>query len=139
MIPVIGYQGAVLVADERRTPEKQIALSRTGLSMDRICGFEGIRAKGLDPIKDLNRLKEELVAAGKRALEKTGAQVLVLGCLSFLGLGEELEEELHVPVIDPGPAGVALAEAVVRQRLFSSKKAYLGSEDITYFGNYFGN
>lgn len=69
-------------------------------------------------------LKNSLLDAGRRALEKTDAQVLILGCLSFMGLARELEEELSVPVIDPGPASVCLAEALVRQGLRPGRKAY---------------
>lgn len=125
LIPTVGYHGAVLLADGERIPEKKVSLARTGISMDRICGFEAVRTKGLDPIRDRTLLKEELLAAGRRALEHTDAQVLVLGCLSFLGLSKELERELLVPVIDAGPASVCLAEVLVRQGLRPSKKAYL--------------
>lgn len=131
MVPAVGYQAAILLADVRRIPEKLASLSRTGLSADRICGFEAICSRGLDPFTHREYLREELLAAGRRALDKTGAQVLVLGCLSFLGLAQELERELHVPVIDPGPAGVALAEALVRQGLRSSKRAYLDETDMS--------
>ena len=116
-LPMLGYQGALLVADRRRIPEKKVFLHRTGLSMDRICGYEAIQTQGLDPFRDRVQLREELLDAGRRAIAHTDAQVLILGCLSFLGFARELEEELSVPVIDPGPASVCFAEALVRQRL----------------------
>lgn len=132
MIPLVGYQGALILADEKRIPEKKAALSRTGLSAERIEGYEAIHRQDLDPIRDRECLKKELLDAGKRVLAKTNAQVLVLGCLSFLGFGEELSEELQVPVIDPGPASVIVAEGLVRQKLYSSKRAYLGREDMSH-------
>lgn len=131
MVPAVGHHAAVLVADERRIPEKMAGLPLTGLSSERICGFEAIRTKGLDPIQDREQLKKELLDAGHRVLERTNAQVLVLGCLSFLGLAKELEQELSIPVIDPGPAGICLAEALVRQGLHSSKSAYLSRKDMS--------
>lgn len=132
MVPTVAYQAAVILSDAKRIPEKKLTLSRTGLSSERIVGFEAVNIKGMDPIQDNARLTEELLEAGKRALEKTGAQALVLGCLSFLGTGKKLEEKLQVPVIDPGPISVVMAESMVRLGLSSSKKAYLKRSDMTY-------
>ena len=47
-----------------------------------------------------------------------------LGCLSFLGLAEPMETAVNIPVIDPAAAAVAIAEAVVRLNLKTSKIAY---------------
>lgn len=124
MLPLVGYHGAVLVADEGRIPEKKVSIGRTGLSPERICGYEAVRTGRADVSNDRMNLKNSLLDAGRRALEKTDAQVLILGCLSFMGLARELEEELSVPVIDPGPASVCLAEALVRQGLRPGRKAY---------------
>ncbi len=132
MVPLVGYQGAVLLADKKRIPEKKHTFFRIGLASDRICGYDGLDGESLDPIQDREALLEAFLAAGRRALEGTGAQVLVLGCTSFLGMAPELERRLHVPVIDPGPAGVAMAEAMVRQRLASGKKAFLSRKDCSF-------
>lgn len=131
MIPVLGYHGALLLADGERIPEKIVSVGRTGLSADRIVGFEAVQKKGLSPDRDRAELIEELAAAGKRALEKTGAQVLVLGCLSYLGMAKELEEILQVPVVDPATVAVTLAESMVRQGLCHSKKAFLTRDAMT--------
>ena len=132
MVPLVGYQGALLLADKERIPEKKAALLRTGLSADCIIGYEAIHTKGLDPVKDRELLKKELIDAGYRVLARTDAQVLVLGCLSFLGLADDVSKEIQIPVIDPGPASVLMAEAMVRQNLSSSKKAYLSREHMSY-------
>ncbi|MCC8066494.1 MAG: aspartate/glutamate racemase family protein [Clostridiales bacterium] len=145
MLPVVGYQGAILVADGRRIPEKKASFYRTGLADGRICGYEAVEliqntdqnadtniaaSANRNTDKDADCLKRALLVAGERALKNTQAQVLILGCLSFLGFSKELEEKLHVPVIDPGPASVTLAEAVVSQGLSTSKKAYLSDIDL---------
>lgn len=126
MVPLVGYHGAVLVADEKRIPEKMVSLSRTGLSMDRILGYEAVAARGLDPFANHEEMLEQLIRAGRRALEHTRAQVLVLGCLSFLGMAGEMEQILGVPVIDSAVAAVSLCEGMVRQGLHSSRRAYPG-------------
>lgn len=129
MIPLVAYQGAVIVADERRIPEKRMSIGRTGLSADRIAGFEAITTSGQEETRKV--LMDALVDAGRRALANTGAQALVLGCLTFLGTAPELEKFLGVPVIDPGPAAVILAEGMVRQGLRSSVRAFLDRDAMT--------
>lgn len=131
MIPVLGYQGALLLADGERIPEKMASVGRTGLASERIVGFEAVKKKGLDPQKNREELIQELAAAGKRVLERTGAQVLVLGCLSYLGLAKELEAILNVPVVDPATVAVTLAESMVKQKLAHSAKAFLTRDAMT--------
>ena len=67
---------------------------------------------------------ELLAEAGAKLLEEGGVQVLILGCLSFLGLAKPLERRLGVPVIDAAVAAVAAAEGLVRQGLATSRHAY---------------
>lgn len=131
MIPVLGYQGALLLADKERIPEKKVSIDRMGISHERIIGFEAVEKKGLNPSRDRAELISELAAAGKRVIDRTGAQVLVLGCLSYLGMSGELEELLGVPVIDPATVAVTLAESMVRQNLCHSKKAFLTRDAMT--------
>lgn len=131
MIPVLGYQGALLLADPERIPEKMISIGRTGISADRIAGFEAVKRKGLDPEKNRDELLMELAEAGQRVIDRTGAQVLILGCLSYLGLAKELQTALRVPVVDPATVAVTLAESMVRQRLCHSTKAFLTRDAMT--------
>jgi len=77
----------------------------------------GVNAIGLqfyelvdDPEETLNRL----TAAGRRLVE-TGAQAILLGCMSFgfHPFAVRLQERLGVPVIDPLRAGVQAAKAML--------------------------
>ena len=65
-----------------------------------------------------------LQSAGQKLIEEQQVQVLILGCLSFLGLEEKLSSLLQVPVISPAISAVSMAEALVRQKLLTSRKAY---------------
>jgi len=56
-----------------------------------------------------------------RELVEQGAEVIVLGCAGMAGLKEDLEAQLHVPVVDPIDAGFAVAGALVTMRLATSK------------------
>lgn len=124
MIPQAGYQGCVLTADAGRIPEKLAALSRTGLDEGRVLGFEGVLVEGLDVVRDRELVLDRLTEAGRSVLGRTGGQVLVLGCLIFLGMGLELEQRLQVPVLDAAALSVGMAELLVRQKIRSSRRAY---------------
>lgn len=124
MIPQVGYHGTVLLADDRRIPEKMASVCRTGLQTGRILNFRGIALEGLSCVSDRESVIEKLCRAGKQALLEQPSQVIVLGCLSFLGMAQELEKKLGVPVIDPAALSVSMAELMVRQGLHSSKRAY---------------
>lgn len=79
----------------------------------------------------LGKLKAEI----ERALAEDGAEAIVLGCAGMTDLARSLQAEYGVPVVDGVSAAIKQAEALVSQRLFTSKrgsyapplaKAYLG-------------
>jgi allantoin racemase len=75
---------------------------------------------GPDPEHEAARLVQ--VAGG--AIEEDGADVIVLGSTTMHEAGLRMSEELDVPVVDPGPLALKLAEALVDLRLSHSKRAY---------------
>lgn len=81
------------------------------------------------PIKELHKnldlTYKRMYEAGKKAVEEDGADVLVLGCGAILGLTDRLERELGVPVIEPGAAGIKVAEMLVKLGVSHSRKGYL--------------
>jgi allantoin racemase len=87
-----------------------------------------VRVIGL-PIKELHADVEhtykKMYEAGKKAIEEDKADVLVLGCGAMLGITDRLRKELEVPVLEPGEAGIKVAEMLVNLELSHSKKGYL--------------
>jgi allantoin racemase len=76
-----------------------------------------------------------ILAECRRALAEDGSGAIVLGCAGMADLCQRLSDELGVPVIDGVVAAVAMAEALLRARLRTSKrgdyaaplpKAYIG-------------
>jgi len=59
---------------------------------------------------------------GRRALDKDGAEVVVLGCAGLGGMDKSLEADLGVPVLDPVACAVKLAEACAGYGLRTSKR-----------------
>lgn len=81
-------------------------------------------------VLDLARQREEalqkIAAVGMRAVEEDGADVLVLGCMSmaFLGITDELQTRIGVPVVNPVTAALKTTELLVSINLTHSKRAY---------------
>lgn len=96
------------------------------------------------PVLELERrfaeVQASLADAALEAVERDGADVIVLGCTGFLGCADAIERRLsaaghELPVIDPIPATVCAAEALVKSGLRHSKRTYATprSKDIIGF------
>lgn len=124
LAPLVGRQAGLLLADTTRYAEKQLFVEQCGVDARRISAIGGIAARGVDLWAERERVLELLAEAGERLVRERRVQVLLLGCLSFLGLAQPLSERVGVPVIDPAVAPVSLAESLVRQGLATSRRAY---------------
>jgi allantoin racemase len=82
------------------------------------------------PVLSLMTDRAATVAAvlevGRQAIRQDRADTLILGCMtmSFLGIAEEVSDELGVPVINAGRAALKAAESLVAQGLAHSKRAF---------------
>lgn len=123
LVPHLCHQAGVILTDSRRLSEKKLALLTTGLQGERICSFRAVDLQGLDLWSKREEVQAFLLSEAERLVGE-GAEAIILGCLSFLGLGKEITRVLQVPVLDPAIAAVSLAESLVRQGLTTSPKAY---------------
>lgn len=86
------------------------------------------------PVLDIHGNEDELVRQfvreAKAAIDDDEAEVIVLGCTGFTGLDDAIRTALDadgytgIPVIDPLPAAVRYAEAVLNLGLSHSKAGY---------------
>lgn len=79
--------------------------------------------------QDLERTRALLVEQALLAVEQDGAHAIIFGCTGMLGCAEAvrtglLERGYDVPVIDPVPAAVLVAAALVEAGLSHSKLTY---------------
>lgn len=123
LAPHITRHTAVLLADSGRIPEKEWYLRTLGVESSRISSIEAIHFHGLSIWDNRQKALNQLIEKGI-SLKENGAECIILGCLSFLGLAEPMEKAVGIPVIDPAAAAVAMAEAIVRLHLKTSKIAY---------------
>ena len=120
MACVVGHSFAVVTTLARTIPQIEESLHGAGLRT-RCCS---IRATGLgvleleqDPARTRRRLAEEAAIA----IERDGADAIVLGCGGLAGFDKELATELGVPVIDGIVAAVKLAEGMHDYGVATSK------------------
>lgn len=91
--------------------------------------FRAIDVPVLDIAHDPARLNAALAREAAIAVRDDGADVIVLGCTGFLGCAEAMQQALRsdgldVPVIDPIPLAVHMADALVKTGLSHSKRTY---------------
>lgn len=119
----IARQFTILTTDKKRIPEKRLFIYQTGINPDRVDTIESIDLHGKAIREDID-YTVQTVSKQCKELVAGGAQAVVLGCLSFLGMGPSISKNIGVPVIDAAVAAVGLAETLVRQQLKTSKESY---------------
>ena len=73
---------------------------------------------------------QRLTEEGRRAIEEDGADVLLLGSTTMHQAGAYMGEHLPVPVINPGPVAIKMAETLVQLGLSHSKVAFPSPSSI---------
>lgn len=78
----------------------------------------------LDIANEMEKIKQALLKEAKHAIENDDAEVIVLSCGSLIGLGKWLQEQLGVPVIEPGLIALKITEDLVKLSLSHSKISF---------------
>ena len=115
MASMLGHRFSVLSTSPDSVPNKQALVHRYGLDSS----LASVRAPK-NPAPDLED-SALFLQLGREALQEDGAEVLVLGCAGLCGLGEVLQAELGVPVLDGVVCGLIIAEGLVRAKYSTSK------------------
>ncbi len=93
---------------------------------DSFVSSRGMGMSVLDLARDRDSALDRIAEAGHTAVSEDGADTLVLGCMSmaFHDITGELQRRIGVPVINPVPVSIAVAEICVRANLCHSKRAW---------------
>ena len=96
---------------------------------DNYASFRAVDIPVLDIAHSLSELNAALAREAIAAVEQDHADVIVLGCTGFLGCAGAIRQALlaaglDVPVIDPIPLAVHVADALVKTGLSHSKLTY---------------
>ena len=138
-VPVLGigeaaYHAASMISNKfsvittlsRSVPGLENNLMRYGLAQRcarvRATEIPVLKLEEGDPAT-LNKIRSEIRAA----IEQDSAEAIVLGCAGMADLMANLSEEFGLPVIDGVSAGITFAEALVNNKMTTSKiGAYSG-------------
>ena len=102
--------------------------SKYGLSA-KYASFQAIDIPVLEISHDVEKLNEALTEKALTAVQRDGADALILGCTGFLGCAAAmrrglLDAGLDVPVIDPIPLTVHIADTLIKTGLSHSKRTW---------------
>lgn len=111
----LGDRFSIIVGRRKWIPEMRENVFRYGMK-DRLASFRSVDLGVLEFHQDEEETARRFKEAGRAAIERDGAEVLVLGCTATYGFYRELQEELGVPVIDSMLAAFKTAEFAAELR-----------------------
>lgn len=114
----LGDKFSVIVGRRKWIPEMRENVIKYGMK-ERLASFKSVDLGVLDFHRDEAKTARRFKEAAVEAVERDGAEVLILGCTATYGFFRELQEGLGVPVIDPMIAALKTAEfaAELKSRL----------------------
>jgi len=111
----LGHSFSILVGRKKWIPKMHENVVKYGFR-DRLASFKSLDLGVYDFQKDPTETERRMRAAAREAIDKDGAEVIVLGCTIEFGFYQKLEMELGVPVIDAILAPLKYAEFLVELR-----------------------
>ena len=128
MANMLGHRFSFITVLERIRPMIDKIIHTYGLRQ-KYASFQSIDVPVLELSHDMEALNAALAEKARMSIERDGADAIVLGCTGFLGCAEAMRKSLlaadhDVPVIDPIPVAVQVADALIRCGLSHSKVAY---------------
>jgi allantoin racemase len=125
---VLGHRFSVLTLFDHDIPSVEDQAARYGLSA-KLASARAFNIPVLALADDLEATVRVLVEVGERAVRDDGAHVLIPGCTGLAGLAPRIQAGLaergcEVPVLDPPPVALKLAESLVALGLAHSKRTF---------------
>lgn len=122
---MLGHKFSVITVLKNVVPLIEKIALLSGLR-SRMASIRTIDTPVLSLAESREQTVRKLMEAGRDALEKDGADSLILGCMSmaFLEVHVDLEQRLEIPVVNPAVAALKTLESMVGMRIAHSKKAY---------------
>ncbi len=102
---------SLITLTQRFVRRKREQIRRLGL-LDRCASIRTLGAGVVEGFEGKERLRDRYLAEAEAAVRQDGADCVVLGCSGMVGIAEDLQAHLGVPVVDPVVAAVKLAEAI---------------------------
>jgi len=111
----LGEKFSIIVGRRKWIPQMMENVVRYGMK-GRLASFKSVDLGVLEFHQDEEETARRFKEVGREAVERDGAEVLILGCTATYGFYRELQEELGVPVIDSMIAAFKTAEFAAELR-----------------------
>ncbi len=105
----LGEKFSIIVGRRKWIPQMMENAIRYGMR-ERLASFKSVDLGVLEFHQDEEETARRFKEVGREAVERDGAEVIILGCTATYGFYRELQEELGVPVIDSMIAAFKTAE-----------------------------
>ncbi|AXI02587.1 aspartate/glutamate racemase family protein [Aquirhabdus parva] len=125
---LLGHKFSIVTVVESVRPMIE-NLARQYAVIDKLASIRVINIPVLNLLTDTSALHNALAVEAAAAVTEDRADVIVLGCTGFLGSAEAVTAQLraqgiYVPVIDPAPVTIAIAQAICNLGLKHSERVY---------------
>ena len=108
----LGYKFSIIAGKDRWTTIIEDVVYNYGFER-RLASMKCLGLGVLDLHTDENQTKDKMRQLAKEAVEKDGAEVIILGCTVGFGFYEELQNEIGVPVLDAALCSLKYAEFLI--------------------------
>jgi len=122
---LLGHKFTVITIDESMIATTEELVYKAGVS-NKLASVRALNIAVLDLAVNRKSTMEKIIKVSQEAMEKDGADCLVLGCMTmgFLNVADEISDVLKIPVVNPSKIALKMAESLVRSGLMHSKKAF---------------
>ncbi|GMA60966.1 aspartate/glutamate racemase family protein [Alicyclobacillus fastidiosus] len=111
----LGDTVSIIVGRRKWVPEMRENVHKYGYK-DKLASFKVLGMGVHDFQKDHEETKRQILQAAQEAVEKDGAEVVVLGCTIEFGFYQEVQRRVGVPVLDATIAPLKYAEYLIGLR-----------------------
>jgi allantoin racemase len=119
---MLGHKFSITTVFRSRVPTRDLHVRMRGLE-DAYASALVMNMPVLEMDAHPEQAKARILELAREAVEKDGAEVIILGCAGLTGYAADVERELGVVVIDPTSVAFKMAEAIADLGLKHSKIA----------------
>ena len=120
----LGNKYSILTVIDETISQNEWKLRERSMDPSRCVSVRSIGIPVVNLREDLEKTYYALAEVGRICVEQDGAHCIVLACLGMAGLGERLQDELGIPVLDPAPIAIQYAQMLCNANLYYSRKSY---------------
>ena len=122
---MLGHRFSIITVMDSIVPALEKLAKVIGIE-GKLASVRAINIPVLELSEDFELTKRKMIGESKKAKENDRADTLVLGCMSmsFMGISDEMQEILGIPVVNPAMISLKVLEGLISCNLTHSKKAY---------------